>query len=295
MKVLVTGAGGYVGKFLVQFFAEQKHEVCALYRRNLPVHMDALQHVQWIQCDLGVNTDELEPVDVIVHSATVHPYSRQLPNAVDYVNSNINATRNLLDFAVSCSAKLFIYLSTVAIHGNVFVHELREKTPQHEPDLLGMTKFLAERIVETYVDRVPSVILRLPGVVGPELLSLGRPWLWGVLKKALSHEPIQIYNGASPFNNVTDLTDIGKLITLLMEHWTSGVDIFNLATRKALPLRQVVQNIIHQTQSCSEIIEEKKDKNSYFINIDNILSQLQFTPKTTEAMIQSFVQGNCSI
>ena len=277
MKVLVTGAGGYVGKYLTQLLAEQKHEVWALFRCTSPIHMGTLMQVRWIQCDLGVNTDELEPVDVIVHSATVHPYSRQLPNAVDYLNSNINATRNLLDFAVSCSAKLFIYLSTVAIHGNVLVQELTENTPQHEPDLLGMTKFLAERVVETYADRVPSVILRLPGVVGPELLSLGRPWLCGVLKKALSHEPIKIYNGDSPFNNVTDLTDIGKLITLLMEHWTSGVDIFNLATREALPLRQVVQNIIHQTQSSSEIIEEKKDKNNFFINIDNILTQLTRT------------------
>ena len=292
MKVLVTGAGGYVGKFLVQFLAKQKHEVVALYRRTPLIHREVLGQVRWVRCDLGVNIKELESTEVIIHTATVHPYSRQLPSAVDYVDSNINATRNLLDYSVSCSAKLFIYLSTVTVHGNVFVKELREKTPQYEPDLLGMTKYLAERIVETYADRVPSVVLRLPGVVGPELLSLGRPWLCGVLKKALSHEPIKIYNGDSPFNNVTDLTDIGKLITLLMGHWTSGVDIFNLATREALPLRQVVQNIIHQTQSSSEIIEEKIDKNNFFINIENMLNQLQFTPKTTEKMIHDFVHVN---
>ena len=130
MKVLITGAGGYVGKFLAQSLAEQKHEVWALYRRTSPVHMETLQQVRWVQHDLGINAEELEPVDVIIHTATVHPYSRQSPNAVDYVDSNINATRNLLDYAVSCSAKLFIYLSTVSIHGNVLVQELRENTSQ---------------------------------------------------------------------------------------------------------------------------------------------------------------------
>ena len=257
--------------------------------------METLQQVRWVQHDLvGINAEKLKPVDVIIHAATVHPYSRQLLNAVDYVDSNINATRNLLDYAVSCSAKLFIYLSTVKIHGNVFVSELKENTPQHEPDLLGMTKYLAERVVETYADRVPSVILRSPGIVGPELLSLGRPWLCGVLKKALSHEPIKIYNGDSPFNNVTDVMDIGKLITLLMKQWHSGVDIFNLATQVRLPLNQVVQNCIHQTQSRSEIIEEQNDKSSFFINIDKIINELEFMPKTTEAMLHDFVKANGS-
>ena len=156
-----------------------------------------------------------------------------------------------MDYAVSCSAKLFIYLSTVSIHGNVLVQELRENTPQHEPDLLGMTKYIAERVVETYAAKVPSVILRIPGIVGPELLTLGRPWLCSILNKALRHEPIRIYNGSSPFNNVTDVKDIGKLIVLLMKQWHSGVDIFNLATRIAIPVRQVVRKLIHHSYSRS--------------------------------------------
>ena len=292
MKILVTGAGGFVGKFLIQFLAGQNHEVLAMYRGVSPKHMGTISQVRWIQCDLRVNVDELEPVDVVIHTATVHHYSRQSPNAVDYIDSNINATRNLLDYAVSCSAKLFIYLSTVTIHGNVQVNELKEDTPQHEPVLLGLTKFLAERVLETYSDRIPSVILRLPGVVGPEVLSLGRPWVCIVLQKALQHEPIRIYNGDSLFNNMTDVMDIGDLIVLLMKTWTSGVDIFNLATRTAIPVRQVVQKLINHSSSRSEVIEEKKDTNSYSINIDKITNQLQFIPKTTEEMIHDFVHVN---
>ena len=293
MKVLLTGAGGYVGNSLVQFFAERGTEVYALYNLTFPAHMDTRVHL--IQADLGVKIEDLEPVDIIIHCATVHPFSRRLPNALDYVDSNINATRNLLDYGLSCSAKLFIYLSTVTIHGNILVKELNENTPQHEPNLLGMTKYLAERVVETYADRLPSVILRLPGIVGPELLALQRPWLCSVLQKAIRNEPIRIFNGSSPFNNVTDITDIGNLIVLLMEKWNSGVDIFNLAAQSPLELNQVVQNIINQTQSDSEIIEEQNNKNSFFINIDKVLNQLQFMPKTTEAMIQRFVQENTVI
>lgn len=295
MKVLLTGAGGYVGNSLVQFFAERGTEVYALYNSTFPAHMDTLPRVHLIQADLGIKIEDLEPVDIIIHCATVHPFSRRLPNALDYVDSNINATRNLLDYGLSCSAKLFIYLSTVTIHGNILVKELNENTPQHEPNLLGMTKYLAERVVETYADRLPSVILRLPGIVGPELLALQRPWLCSVLQKAIRNEPIRIFNGSSPFNNVTDITDIGNLIVLLMEKWNSGVDIFNLAAQSPLELNQVVQNIINQTQSDSEIIEKRNNKNSFFINIDKVLNQLQFMPKTTEAMIQRFVQENTVI
>lgn len=293
MKVLLTGAGGYVGNSLVQFFAGRGVEVYALYNLTFPAHKDTRVHL--IQADLGIKIKDLEPVDIIIHCATVHPFSRSLPNALDYVDSNINATRNLLDYGISCSARLFIYLSTVTVHGNIQAKVLNENTPQHEPNLLGMTKYLAERVVETYADRLPSVILRLPGIVGPELLALQRPWLCSVLQKAIRNEPIRIFNGSSSFNNVTDITDIGNLIVLLMEKWNSGVDIFNLAAQSPLKLNQVVQNIINQTQSDSEIIEEQNNKNSFYINIDKVLNQLQFMPKTTEAMIQRFVQENTVI
>lgn len=292
MKVLITGAGGYVGNLLVQFFAEKDNEVYALYHNKLPIHKNSFTQVHWIQCDLATNIKDIGSVDVIIHAASVHPLSSELPNAVDYLDSNINATRNLLDYSLTCSAKLLIYLSTVTIHGSVLVKELIENTPQHEPNLLGISKFLAERIVENYSDRIPSVILRLPGIVGPELLSLDRPWLCNVLKKAVSNKPIHIFSGSCPFNNVTDIPDIGNLINLLMQEWTSGTDIFNLATRVPLPLKQVVQKIINQTKSDSEIIEQKSNNNSFYINIDKIIDQTKFRPKTTEVIIQDFVEAN---
>ena len=292
MKVLITGAGGYVGNSLVQFFAEKEIEVYALYNFTSPTHMDILPQVDWIQADLRTKINDIEPVDVIIHAATVHPLSRKVPNALDYLDSNINATRNLLDYSISCSAKLFIYLSTVTIHGNIFVKELSENTPQQQPGLLGMSKYFAERIVETYSKHVPSVILRLPGIVGPDLLSHGRPWLCNVLQKAVANNPIHIFNGSSSFNNVTDIEDIGNLITLLIKEWTSGTDVFNLAAQSPIPLKQVVENIINQTQSVSKIIEEKNNKNSFFINIDKVMQKINFSPKITEIMIRDFVKAN---
>ena len=292
MKVLITGAGGYVGKLLVQFLVNQKYEIYALYNRQLPDYMASIPEVNWIQSKLGFNTIDLDPVDVIIHAATVQPLSKTPPSPIDYLDSNINATRKLLDYGVSCSSQLFIYLSTVTIHGHVEVKELDENTPQIDPNLYGISKFMAERIIETYANRIPSVILRLPGIIGPELLILGRPWLCTILKKAISNKPISIFNANSLFNNVTDIYDLTDLIGLLINEWNSGVEIFNLAGSEPIKIKNVVKNIINQTQSSSEIIEENNNSNSFYIKIDKIINQLQFRPKTTEAMIRHFVKDN---
>ena len=79
MKVLITGAGGYVGKILVQFLVNQKYEIYALYNRQLPDYMASIPEVNWIQSKLGFNIIDLDPVDVIIHAATAQPLSTPPP------------------------------------------------------------------------------------------------------------------------------------------------------------------------------------------------------------------------
>jgi nucleoside-diphosphate-sugar epimerase len=142
-----------------------------------------------------------------------------------------------------------------------------------------------------YEENFPIVVLRLPGVVGPNTL-MHRPWIATVLSQALINEPIHIYNKAKPFNNVVDVVELGRVMTILLDRGASGFEVFNLASRTPLPLQKIIEQIVNLSQSQSAIIELSGPHQSFYIDIDKIQRELQFQPETTNHMIKRFVQSN---
>jgi len=97
------------------------------------------------------------------------------------------------------------------VHGEIKILILNEDTPLSQPTLYGISKYASECILERHEDDFPTVVLRLPSLVGPECDAL-RPWLSTVLHKALTHQPISVFNKDHLFNNVTDVFDLARTI-----------------------------------------------------------------------------------
>jgi nucleoside-diphosphate-sugar epimerase len=291
MKILITGASGFAGKFLVSYFAKLGHEIFATYRKTLGFPFPSESQITWIQVDIGQVFLDLDSVDVIIHAAAVHPFSRKPPSSIDYITSNIQSTAYLAEFAQSCSVKLFVYLSSISVHGTITTPLLSEDTPLSQPDLYGVSKYTSERILEKYKHVFPTVVLRLPGLVGPKY-ERNRLWLATVLQKALEHQPIAIFNKDHLFNNVTDVFDLGRGILFLINQWKSGFEIFNLASRKPIPLIEVVEQIRHLSHSQSAIVEKNTSQQSFHVNIEKFQQQLYFEPDMTESIIERFVLSN---
>lgn len=293
MKILVTGASGFVGKHLLKTLSADGHELIATYRSEPPSHSrEYTRNVRWLETDFFTEIMELAPVDAIIHMATVHYQSRKAPQPADFVHTNILSTLNLCDYARKNEIKKFIHFSTVTVYGNVQVPTLTETTPVDDPDFYGATKYLGERIVNEYAKYFPVIVLRLPAILGPNYFI---PWLGRVLLKAFKDETIEIFNGQEPFNNITDVQEISKLVPLLLAKHISGNNIFNVAASKPISLKEAVDFLIKLTGSRSPIREISAPKQSFQIEINRLIKMTGFKAEDTRTLIERYVTSNLTL
>jgi nucleoside-diphosphate-sugar epimerase len=276
-----------VGRFLVESFLKDGHEVLAAYRTMNP----GLQQVRCkkVQVDLMYSLDGLEPVDIIIHAAAAHVNSNPVPDLNSYIHSNVIATKHMADYAAAGRTQLFIYLSTVSVYGAVEGGVLSEGTPVNSPNMYGASKYMAELILKEYQQQFPSICVRLPGITGKGSLNL---WLGSVMERAIKGQPIKIYNGDSMFNNVVDRADLMRFVSACIDREDWSFNIFNLAASNPITVREVVKLIISLTGSNSEIVEKEVSRESFFISNEKLRNVLDFVPETTGTLVSRFVRAN---
>lgn len=121
MKILVTGASGFVGQALIKkLISDQSHDPIALYRK---IDKKSLLNCVAIEAgDMEKIIDWspfLEGVDVIIHTAArVHVMNNSLFGPTEeYTKINVNATLKLASDAEKCGVRRFIFLSSVKVSG----------------------------------------------------------------------------------------------------------------------------------------------------------------------------------
>lgn len=183
MKVLVTGATGFLGSHVAEQLARRGHEVRVLVRstsdRSFLRGVEAEEAVGDIM-EADSLPAAVEGVDAIVHAAgLVKARSEAEFNAV-----NVRGTANLLDaLGSSNGVQRFVYISSLAAHGPSEDGSPRRVDAAAEPvSAYGRSKLRAEGVVRAWAENGGSAaIIRPPVIYGPRdraLLSFFRLARW---------------------------------------------------------------------------------------------------------------------
>ena len=151
LTVVVTGAGGFVGKRFMEYNKDRFHLRAAFLREQKPADID------------------LSNVDAIVHLAGKAHEMKKIDDEI-YFNVNYELTKQLADKAVKQKTALFIYVSTVKVYGDDTEEVLDESSECIPTDAYGKSKLKAENYLQSINSSdIKIAIVRPPLVYGPEV------------------------------------------------------------------------------------------------------------------------------
>ncbi len=169
MKILVTGASGFVGSHIADRLLAAGHEVRALIRANSSLKWLQEKRIELVtgnMLDIDSLRAAVEHVNVIVHVAGVTAAKTK----EGFYEGNLLPTRNLLEAARRFNPTLsrFIFCSSQTAAGpSMDGQPVTELTPPHPITTYGKSKRAAEEEVERARADFPITILRLSAVYGP--------------------------------------------------------------------------------------------------------------------------------
>ena len=169
MKVLVTGASGFLGGWVAELLSKQNHDVRVLVRKTSnKKHLESLDRIEFAEGaveDADAVAKAVEGVDAIIHSAGLV----KAKDDDEFHRVNVQGTRNLIAAAKRSDAKLrrFVQVSSLEVSG-----PSRDGKPvpveQEDPcTAYGRSKKAAEKAVLEAKSDLPITILRPGAIYGP--------------------------------------------------------------------------------------------------------------------------------
>lgn len=191
MKILVTGAGGFIGRAVVRHLSPL-HEVVAVDR--------SLAGLPGIEGDLRDASVQQRILDshcaAILHLATIPGGAAEQDPALAW-DVNVDATHALIEAATrSVRAPHFVFASSIAVFGDPLPPQIDDDTPAAPQMLYGAHKSMMETWIDNQTRRgaLRGLSLRLPGIVarprGPS--GMKSAFLSELFHALKAHEPITL-------------------------------------------------------------------------------------------------------
>ena len=187
MKVLVTGATGFIGGHLVEDLHNRGYDVIAMARKtsNISKLKELGLEIRFADLtDPASLVEATKGVEAVIHLAAYYTFHGEKEL---YWKVNVEGTRSLVEACLKNGVTRFIYCSTTEAVGPVKNPPATEDVEPNPTYEYGRSKLAAERIVKSYGEKgLKYTILRPSGVYGPGNVNDVSYWfITGFAKKAL--------------------------------------------------------------------------------------------------------------
>ena len=316
MKILVTGAAGFIGAFTSKKLVEMGHEVIGV--DNLNDYYDvALKHgrLGWLEPMAGFQFQQLEladraaveglfnqhKFDRVIHLAAQAGVRYSITNPHAYVDSNLIGFVNVMEGCRHHEVEHFVYASSSSVYGlNTHLPYSTGDRVDHPVSLYAATKKSNELMAHTYshLSRLPSSAWRFFTVYGP----WGRPDMayFGFTKSILAGKTIDIYNHGKMQRDFTYIDDIVEGVVRIamkvpepVENWTpeSGdcsrssapYKIYNIGNHNSVELGtfvETIENALGVTADKNYMEMQPGDVLATYANVDDLVADVDFAPNT---------------
>lgn len=295
MKILVTGAAGFIGSHTSERLSDLGHEVVAIdnFSDYYDISLKRLNSETLAQKGIEVQnmdlrTDDLstivtEDLDYIFHFAA-HPGIAATSTFDDYLSNNVIGTQRLLTAIEQLDSKpFFVNIGTSSIYGlNATFTEDHAPLPA---SWYGVTKLAAEQLVLAYSrrDLLQSCSLRLYSVYGPR----ERPdkLYTRLIDCGLNEKVFPLYEGSlshlRSFTYVRDIVD--GIVSVIGKEQICNGEVFNLGTEEENSTAvgiSIVEEILKKKIKIENKPARPGDQSRTKANIDKARELLGYNPQT---------------
>ncbi|MDE1515549.1 NAD-dependent epimerase/dehydratase family protein [Vibrio sp. dsl-7] len=256
-RVLITGAGGFIGKSLVRFLSELNYEVICLDICPCPKSLEFFKKTwyqkSFIDSDIGCILKSVSP-SVVIHLATTLFPNESLKSPLKDCYENLFKSLIFFEECYKNGARKIIYTSSAGTVYGESSDVLYENNPTYPNISYGVTKLCVEHYLRIISDKYnkSSISLRISNPFGEEQSIMGNQGVIPIfLNKIFNKQPIEIWGD---INATRDYIYIEQLVNAFIAaiDYQGTFREFNIGSGTSYSLKDII-NII-------EIVLDKKAK-----------------------------------
>lgn len=286
MPVLLTGATGFVGPYIVDELQRRDEEVVLLVNRTQPVTpTDGVRTAAADICDVPAlfGVMRRERIDRVIHLAALRTSACDRDPARAY-RVNVAGTLHLLEAARVFGMQRFVYASSRAVYGVQSDLPIHEEQPLQPRNLYGTTKMICEQLGQAYrrMYGLEFVALRFPLVFGP-----ARPPQPGgnkvsqMIEGALSRQPLRVVGG-SQIQDPLYVKDAARGLVLAALTPQCPQAVYNLGSGLRVTLQEIADLICRYVPGAQIDVEPGYDPllpTSGVLDISRAADDLGYRPE----------------
>ena len=265
-RTLVTGAGGFIGSHLVEALVRMGAKVSVFVRYNSRGDLGLLarlsgeieQEVEVFAGDLKDPEALRRPVkgcELVFHLGSLIAIPYSYINPMDFVQTNIVGTANLLNACLGNDLEKIVHTSTSEVYGTATYFPMDEKHPLQAQSPYSATKIAADKLTESYYRAfgLPVAIARPFNAYGPR--QSARAIIPTIILQALNGDKLML-GSLHPTRDFTYVEDTVSGLIEVAKSPSSIGEVINVGCGREISVGELVQAILSIMGKKAEVRKE---------------------------------------
>lgn len=278
MKIIVTGASGFIGTNLVKYLKKKSHHVIAICDHTCEAG-DIADYVYYTGL-LGLQEKhaKLWKADAIVHlSANNDTLCEDVTQMIDH---NFVASKKMYELAKTINCSHFIYTSSMAVYGN------NSDNKEDPLNAYASSKLLFDNFIKDQLDKdkIKTISLRLSNVYGQYENEKGRrmSYLGQMLQNMIANKDVKLFKEVNAKRDWVYVEDVCDAIYKSLKSKSNG--IYNIGSGTTISFMDLFKKLADVTgyKKLPKLIANKKIESYQSIENNDIslaIKHLKYKPK----------------
>ena len=280
---MITGGAGFFGSILKQALLADGN-FCV----SIDIEPDDFTHENFIAIQGDIRDKKLltkifseNKFDAIFHCAAL--LAHEVKDKNELWTSNVDGTKNLVDFALNNGCKKLIFVSSNCLWGESFDYPVTENEPPAPIEIYGRSKYECEKILLSNADKLHSIIFR-----SPTIIDEGRLGLLSLLFEFMDdNKKIPLVGDGNNRYQFIYAKDLVNAMKAALNH--DKTEIFNIGSDNVKSFNEVYEYVIKNAGSKSKLLHFPKAPMVFLMKLCYLLKLSPLGPYQYKMISASFV------